>query len=58
MLGAHRAIFEIHGTEPNDGAENENRTAKSVNTCILICFKFLKVILIVSLPFISLFKTN
>jgi len=38
--------FEIDGTGTNEGAENKNRTAKSVN--ILICFKFFKVILIVS----------
>jgi len=30
--------FEIDGTETNEGAENKNRSAKSIN--ILICFKF------------------
>jgi len=38
--------FEIDGMGTNEGAENKNRTGKSVN--ILICFKFLKVILKVS----------
>jgi len=30
--------FQIDGTGTNEGAENKNRTAKSVN--ILLCFKF------------------
>jgi len=38
--------FEIYGTGTNEGAENKNRAIKSVN--ILIRFKFLKVIFIVS----------
>jgi len=32
------ATFKIEGTGTNEGAENKNRTAKSVN--ILICFTF------------------
>ena len=44
-----RAKFEIDGTVTNKVAENK-KTTKSVN--ISICFKFFKVIWIVSLPFI------
>jgi len=47
MLGAK---FEIDGAGTNEGAENKNRTAKSVY--ILICVRFFKTILIVSQPFI------
>ena len=36
------AKFEINGKGNNEGVDNKNRTAKSVN--ILICCKFLKVI--------------
>jgi len=35
-----RGKFEIDGRGTNEGAENQNRTAKSVN--ILICFKILR----------------
>jgi len=42
--------FEINGTRTTKSAENKKRTAQSVN--ILICFKFLKVMLIVSYSFI------
>ena len=42
--------FEIDGTGTKKGAENENRIAQRFN--ILKCLKFLKVILIVSQPFI------
>ena len=42
--------FETHGTGSNESAESQWRTAKSVN--ILICFKFSKLMWIVSLPYI------
>ena len=38
--------FEIRGTGTNEDAENRNGTANSVS--VLICFKLVKVILIVS----------
>jgi len=40
------AKVEIHDTGSNEGTENKNRTAKSVN--ILLGFKILKVIFIVA----------
>jgi len=40
------AKFEIHGTGPKEGAENINRTAKSVN--ILTCSNLFRIVLIVS----------